>query len=311
MTTIYTKPQIDAMAVKIGGEIKAAKTPVAWGNITGNIADQLDLTQRYYTKIEVNEQLGYFGLILEDLYAKGAYYSTTTTAYPNVNIAADGALSRSTATFGTAAGKDVGTAAGNVMEVGAFGIGGNYQIQSGVLLKDQHINGFGSARITTEVVPADAPNAQIGKVLYIGDPNWGSQVWFSYNNSKVYFRNREMGAEYESWKEFYHSGTPNLAANSIQIGVGAPKIAYKKLTGAFDSTLGTVSLAHGLDATKILDVSVVAKSSLGTDYHKNGSSLADVNFDFYFDVYYLHILPSSGATKLVGQKINALITYEV
>lgn len=28
MTTIYTKPQIDAMAVKIGGEIKAAKTTI-------------------------------------------------------------------------------------------------------------------------------------------------------------------------------------------------------------------------------------------------------------------------------------------
>lgn len=28
MTTIYTKPQIDAMAVKIGGEIKKVKTAV-------------------------------------------------------------------------------------------------------------------------------------------------------------------------------------------------------------------------------------------------------------------------------------------
>lgn len=28
MTTIYTKPQLDAIAVKIGGEIKKAKTTV-------------------------------------------------------------------------------------------------------------------------------------------------------------------------------------------------------------------------------------------------------------------------------------------
>lgn len=210
-----------------------------------------------------------------------------------------------------AASRLVGKETGDVMEVGAFGVGGNYQIQSGVLLKDQHINGFGSARITAGIAPLDAPNAQIGKVLYIGDPTWGSQVWFSYDYGKVYFRNKQTGSEYESWKEFYHSGTPNLAATSIQIGVGAPKIAYKKLTGIFDSALGTVNLAHGLDATKILDVAVVAKSSLGTDYHKNGSSLANVNFDFYFDSYYLRILPSSGAARLAGQKFNAFITYEV
>ena len=160
-----------------------------------------------------------------------------------------------------AASRLVGTAAGNVMDVGAFGIGGNYQIQSEVLLKDQHINGFGSARITAGAPPTDAPTAQIGKVLYIGDPTWGSQMWFSYDYGKVYFRSKQTSSEYESWKEFYHSGTPNLTANSIQIGVGAPKIAYKKLTGTLGSASETISLVHGLNAAKILDVAVVAKSS--------------------------------------------------
>lgn len=209
-----------------------------------------------------------------------------------------------------AASRLVGTAAGNVMDVGAFGIGGNYQIQSGVLLKDQHINGFGSARITAGVAPADAPNAEIGKVLYIGDPTWGSQVWFSYDYGEVYFRNKKVGADYESWKEFYHSGTPNLAANSIQIGVGAPKIAYKKLTGFTPST-GVASVPHGLSASKILSISVMIKSSVGQDYHSESSSIAAAYFSQYHDATNVYILIGDNAANIRNRDFKILITYEV
>lgn len=208
-----------------------------------------------------------------------------------------------------AASRLVGTSTGNVMEVGTFGVGANYQIQSEVLLKDQHINGFGSALITTGAVPADAPNSQIGKVLYIGDPTWGSQVWFSYNNSKVYFRNREVGAEYESWKEFYHSGTSNLQSDSIQAGIGAPKIAYKKLTGTFHNSGGRMLIPHGLDVLKILDVSVFV--SVGIErFPPNYSDAAAVNYKVYTDITYIKI-DDVNASVLHNNPLTILITYEV
>ncbi len=207
-----------------------------------------------------------------------------------------------------AASRLVGPVAGNVMEVGAFGIGGNYLIQSGVLLKDQHINGFGSARITTGAGPADAPNAQIGKVLYIGDPTWGSQVWFSYDYGKVYFRNKQTGSEYESWKEFYHSGTPNLAANSIQIGVGAPKIAYKKIVDTFSGSAAIKVIPHGLNVLKILSVSIFVETRLQLfppDYPDVG-----IKYKSYTDSAGVRIIPVD-AVSLYNQPVTILITYEV
>ena len=77
MTTIYTKPQIDAMAVKIGVKIKEAKTTVTQ-------------SQGQSTTYAVSQKM----------------------------------ITDSLSAFGTAAVKNVGTAAGNVMEVGAFGLGG-------------------------------------------------------------------------------------------------------------------------------------------------------------------------------------------
>ena len=120
--------------------------------------------------------------------------------------------------YTNAASRLVGTAAGNVMEVGAFGIGGLLPINNARLLKDQHIIGFGSANISSGTLPGDSPDSQIGKILYIGDPAWGSQVWFSYNASKAYFRNKETGAEYETWKEFYHTGNVTKDSNGFLKG---------------------------------------------------------------------------------------------
>ena len=140
------------------GETGASGTN-SWGSITGNIADQLDLTQRYYTKTEVDSktQILFDGLISAGL--NGGYYDITTAAYPNVNIAADGKLSRSTAIVAT---KD---SAGNV------------------------------------------------------------------------------------------------AVASIQAGIGAPKIAYKK----FVFPVATTTMAHGLNKDKILSIIGVYISADGND----------------------------------------------
>ena len=110
-------------------------TPVAWGNITGDIVDQLDLTQRYYTKTEADATNQFLADGVLSAGVNGYYYDTTTTAYPNVNIATNGKLSRSTVTFGTAATKSVGT--------GADQIRTNTQAESRFMTKD--LFGIGTA----------------------------------------------------------------------------------------------------------------------------------------------------------------------
>lgn len=107
--------------------------------------------------------------------------------------------------LGTAATKDVGTDDGNVMEVGAFGIGKVLNYNPDITLEAQHIDGLGSASHGNRV-PIDGPDPYIGKVLYIGNATWGTQLWFSYNEGKAWFRNKETGKPYEPWKEFIHTG---------------------------------------------------------------------------------------------------------
>lgn len=186
-----------------------AVTPVAWGNITGNIADQLDLSELYYTKAEVDGTTGTLFNGLAHAALNGDYYDITTTAHPNVNIAADGKLSRSTAT---------------------------------VVTKD---------------------NAS------------------------------------------------NVAVASIQAGVDAPKIAYKKLTGTMGSSSTITSIPHGLDASKILSVNVTILAP-NSEYVGIGQRLAAVSFTYRFDATHVTIAPfDSSSTNIFNRPYKILITYEV
>ena len=112
--TDFTSPQLEALkgvkgdtgARGLKGDKgdkgdKGASGNGAWGTITGNIADQLDLSELYYTKAEVNGTTLLLFEGLEHAALNGEYYGTTTTAHPNVNIAADGKLSRSIAIVAT------------------------------------------------------------------------------------------------------------------------------------------------------------------------------------------------------------------
>lgn len=295
MTTIYTKPQIDAMAVKIGVKIKEAKTtvtPVAWGNITGNISDQLDLSELYYTRIEANVANQFLADALTYLTLNGAYYDTTTTAYPNVNIAADGALSRSTATFGTAATRDVGEAAGQVALVqyvqrAAYSKSPDYkEINAGYDLNNMVagdvllVEGIGNINAPPSIHPLLVET----KASYSN----GSliQTAIAYNSPESYYRHKEVNTwsvwfPYSQQTTNYEDttsdapnvnadvsgklrrstqtmvtkdATGNLPVASIQAGIGAPKIAYKKLTGV--NWINSTTIAHGLDASKILAISI-------------------------------------------------------
>ncbi len=113
-----------------------------------------------------------------------------------------------------AASRLVGEGTGNVMQAGAFGIGKARSLIPNLSLENQHIDGFGSQNIGT-VAPPDAPLGDIGKLLSIGSSSWGSQMWFSYFRSKVFFRSKETDAPYETWREFYHTGNATKDSNGF------------------------------------------------------------------------------------------------
>lgn len=284
-------------------------TPVAWGNITGNIADQLDLSDLYYTKIEVDDinQFLFEGLI--DVGRNGYYYDTTTTAYPNVNIAADGALSRSTATFGTAAGKDVGTATGNVMEVGAFGVGGNSS--GGIPTMSNYLpNSFIA---TTPETVGSLGGYALGLQLN-GANQW--QVYLTLNviTGDMLIGNRTNPSSALSWgKVWTDKNTPasNLPVASIQAGIGAPKIAYKKLTGTTGAESVTTTLPHGLNASNILAVNALLSATNGNTYPPDQINTLSVYYNVWLTTTDVSIRVSSGAAFLAGRPIKILITYEV
>lgn len=152
----------------------------------------------------------------------------------NLQGLADASAARDNLGLGTVATKNVGTGDGNVMEVGAFGVGKALNYNPDITLEAQHIGGFGSASHGSRV-PIDGPDLHIGKVLYVGEPSWGTQLWFSYNEGKAWFRNKESGKPYESWKEFIHSGnTRTSTGNSVTY-----PMTQKAVTDALNTKVNT------------------------------------------------------------------------
>ena len=83
-------------------------TPVAWGNITGDIVDQTDLGTAA-TK-EVGVGVGQIPLVedIPDLAKTPLTYTTTTVELPNLAVDSEGTLKRSTEVLGTAATRNIG-----------------------------------------------------------------------------------------------------------------------------------------------------------------------------------------------------------
>jgi len=269
-------------------------TPVAWGNITGDIAAQTDLSNTYFKIADKNTWEGELNTAIANARKQGDFYATTTTAYPNTFIEANGDMKRSTATFGTAAGKDVGTgaeqipqnknlgtaayknvgeAAGNVMEVGAFGIGSS-PITTKLPSKFGFYGGGGEGFVPHEDMVADnsliygtmmtlVRGAQINTLafneglitltetnLHTGKLVRHTKAYTTQNTTRD--ANGFLRVSSSIAETVVADATGNVAVNSIQAGIGAPKIAYKKLTGVTATGNG---VPHGLDASKILSIS--------------------------------------------------------
>lgn len=87
--------------------------------------------------------------------------------------------------------------------------------------------------------------------------------------------------------------------------MGEPKLSYKKLEAVLDANTDAVSVAHGVDATKILGASVTLKDEMGALIHASDSLLIKTDME---------CVVITGATKLglaSDTDITILLTYEV
>lgn len=299
-------------------------TPVAWGNIAGNIAAQTDLSNTYFTQVAFD---GWSTLIdngLNNARKQGDFYNTTTADMPNTYIAPNGDMMRSTASFGTAATKNTGSAYGEIplgedTFKAAFGnvIPEIVEASSGIKVSD--FEGGTIKYVRPDVAGMPTPIS--------GDIGWYVETKFvnasSTNIKQIYAINLGNGralSKIESnitalntaWIPLTNNTLTNLNVNSIAVGVGSPMIAYKKLTGTVSNTVGDTLLAHGLNSSKILDIVVTVGTPLSGQFMVHNFRSTGFLFTQHYNVTHVIIRTFAGeSTSLLGQPIKVLITYEV
>ncbi|UYE90206.1 tail fiber [Alteromonas phage vB_AemP_PT15-A5] len=119
--------------------------------------------------------------------------------------------------LGSAATKDVGTSAGNVMEVGAFGFGGISPAQSpnGDLNDIERTGVYDVDGATLNTPPAFNPKN--GMCLHLSRTDTlATQLLYSRRTTQMFMRVNE-GSGWENWAEFYHSGN---SVNPLDYGIG-------------------------------------------------------------------------------------------
>lgn len=119
--------------------------------------------------------------------------------------------------IGTAAARDVGTSAGNVMEVGAFGWGGLTPASTpNGDLNDIERTGVYDVDGATLNTPS-AFNPKNGMCLHLSRTDTlATQLLYSRRTPQMFMRVNE-GSGWENWAEFYHSGN---SVNPLEYGLG-------------------------------------------------------------------------------------------
>lgn len=126
--------------------------------------------------------------------------------------------------LGSAATKNAGTSAGNVMEVGAFGIGDSMKIASpdlNTLVKSGFYYAFSSTN--------SPDNETAGHLLVMGEGNAGTvlQMFTPYIKDRTFIRRKGADGVWGDWQELHHSGNTNFnefggvqQSDDVALGVG-------------------------------------------------------------------------------------------
>lgn len=259
------------------------------------------------SKVQVDEVSDSLNFLKSEL--KNAAYRDTGTASAQVPLNSD---------LGTAAYKDVGAEAGNVMEVGAFGLGGSARVViTDTSMADHLEKTLGKSELVYSVVPSATGGKPFGDFslgLSVGAVGDHVLIGFDLSGKKAGYI-AKSGSNAPTNVSFWtdkNTPTSNLPVASIQAGIGAPKIAYKTLTGTLSSSTIT-SIPHGLDASKILSTDVVIFANNG-NYVEGFSYRAYENFRKHFTAQDIVIRPfesSVSNSDIIGRPIKILITYSV
>lgn len=101
-----------------------------------------------------------------------------------------------------------------------------------------------------------------------------------------------------------------VVANGIQAGVGAPKVAYKKVTGTMPSD-GTLQVPHGLNDSKILDYNILVSAADGKTASYRDSIGTFHNFKAHIESSRFHITVTTNSNQVTRRPFRIIITYEV
>lgn len=212
---------------------QAAQTALATGNYAGQWST---LSGAYSAGISVEHS--------NIFYALRSNTSNIASIEPGVSaewIAINGA------NLGTSATRDVGTAAGDVMEVGAFGLGAS-DLPDKTDFDSFVRSGFYKAKITA----TNSPTVWGGGTLIdlMRDAfNFGTTLAFDVNNDKVYFRNVNSTA-WRTWQEFLTTsnttvdGSGFIKSASPIVKLYSDKIELNDYKEIEDCTFERVSTGH-------------------------------------------------------------------
>ncbi|HGJ8967688.1 phage tail-collar fiber domain-containing protein [Pseudomonas aeruginosa] len=156
----------------------------------------------------------------------------TTKATRAVQLRAAQDLDDLAKSLGTAAKRNVGTAAGNVMEVGAFGLGNAAVSISGKAASDIAVTGWYMGSGIT-----DAPTTTWWFIEHIRHNDlYARQNWYSFYEHKTLTRHRSSGA-WSPFVELYHTGNLNpqaiVPAGAVMaFAMIGPPAGYLKANGA-------------------------------------------------------------------------------
>ena len=116
-------------------------------------------------------------------------------------------------------------------------------------------------------------------------------------------------SENEVMKCYEGTGGEVEFSRYVRFGTGNEGIRIKKVTGTFNATPGTLTIAHGLTASKIIQVWGHCYDS-GSGYYVTPSmQLTNYNYRLYWDGTNVIFEPIS-ASSLASDPVEALIVYE-